>query len=39
MAVNELNKIIKEYGIKISLSKRKAMRLCGKNIKSVKLKF
>jgi hypothetical protein len=33
MAVNELNKIIKKYDMKISPFKTKAIGFCGKNIK------
>jgi hypothetical protein len=33
MEANKLNKIIKKYGIKISLSKTKAFRLCEKTYK------
>jgi hypothetical protein len=36
IAVNELNKIIMKYNMKISPSKTKAVSLCGKNIKMVK---
>jgi hypothetical protein len=36
-AVNEPNKIIKKYDMKIPPSKTKEMGFCGKNAKSVKL--
>jgi beta-xylosidase len=39
IAVNELNKIVKKYDVKISTTKTKTIRLCGKNIQRVKIEI
>jgi hypothetical protein len=36
-AVNELNKIVKKYDMKMSTTKTKTIGLCGKNIQRVKI--
>jgi beta-xylosidase len=37
MAVNELNRIVKKYDMKISTTKTKTIGLCGKNIQRVEI--
>jgi hypothetical protein len=39
MAVNELNKFSKKYEMKISTSKTKAIGVCGKNIKHIRIEI
>jgi hypothetical protein len=39
MTVNELNKIAKKYDTKISTSKTKPIGVCGKSIRTVKIKI
>jgi hypothetical protein len=39
MAVNELNKTAKKYDMKVSTSKTKAIRVCGKHIQRVKIEI
>jgi beta-xylosidase len=39
IAVNELNKIVKKYDMKISTIKTKTKGLCGKNIQRVKIEI
>jgi beta-xylosidase len=37
IAVNELNKIVKKYDVKITTTKTKTVGLCGKNIQRLKI--
>jgi hypothetical protein len=39
MAVNELDKIVKKYDMKISTTETKTIGLCGKNIQRVKIEI
>jgi hypothetical protein len=39
MTVNELNKIIKKYDMRISSSKTKRIGFCGKNLQRVKIEI
>jgi hypothetical protein len=39
IAVNELNKIVKKYDVKISTTKTKTIGLCGKNVQRVKIEL